>query len=162
MNTPDPSLDLVLERTVDVPVELVWKAWTTPELLMQWFTPKPWKTVECTIDLKPGGRFATTMQSPEGENHPNEGCYLEVVENRKLIWTSALHAGYRPTLEMGGDHCGAFQFSAMIEMEPHGDGTKYTATAIHGDAEASKKHLDMGFHDGWGAAFDQLVELMKR
>jgi uncharacterized protein YndB with AHSA1/START domain len=73
--TPDPDLDLVLERTVPVSPERVWAAWTQPELLMQWFTPAPWKTVACELDLRPGGRCATTMESPEGEQHPNVGCW---------------------------------------------------------------------------------------
>ena len=50
-----PGLDLILERVVDVPRELVWRAWTTPEHLMKWFTPVPWKTIACEIDLRPGG-----------------------------------------------------------------------------------------------------------
>ena len=93
---PDPALDLVLERVVDVPRELVWKAWTTPEILKRWFTPAPWTTVACEIDLRPGGRFHTVMRSPEGKDHPGTGCFLEVVEHEKLVWTSALGPGYRP------------------------------------------------------------------
>ena len=54
---PDPKLDLVLEREIDVPVDLVWKAWTTPSHLRQWFCPKPWTVSDCTIDLRPGGAF---------------------------------------------------------------------------------------------------------
>ena len=65
--TPDPRFDLVLERTVDVPKELLWAAWTTPEHLKKWFTPAPWSTSECEIDLRPGGIFRAIMQSPEGE-----------------------------------------------------------------------------------------------
>lgn len=83
----DPKLDLVLERIVEVPKELVWKAWTTPDIIKQWYTPVPWKTVECELDLRPGGMFRTVMQSPEGENFPNMGCYLEVIPNEKLVWT---------------------------------------------------------------------------
>ena len=75
----DPKLDLVLECIVDVPKELVWKAWTQPELLKQWFTPKPWSTVDCELDLRPGGIFRTVMRSPEGQDFTNLGCYLEVV-----------------------------------------------------------------------------------
>ena len=85
----DPRLDLVLERVVEVPPELVWKAWTEPEHLKRWFTPLPWTTVECEIDLRPGGIFRTVMRSPEGQDHPNMGCYLEVVPNRRLVWTDA-------------------------------------------------------------------------
>ena len=156
---PDPKLDLVLERVVDVPRELVWKAWTQPEHLKKWFTPKPWETIDCEIDLRPGGIFRTTMRSPEGEEFPNLGCYLEVVENEKLVWTGALGPGYRPI----GDptSCGPFVMSAIILLEPHGNGTKYTAIAIHGDEDGCQKHAEMGFHEGWGTVADQLNELLK-
>ena len=59
--TFDPSLDLVLERTVDVAPALVWKAWTTPEHLEKWFTPAPWTAKNCIIDLRPGGAFRSVM-----------------------------------------------------------------------------------------------------
>ena len=55
----DSQLDLVFERIVDVSPELVWAAWTTPEHLKHWFTPAPWKTIDCEIDLRPGGLFRT-------------------------------------------------------------------------------------------------------
>jgi uncharacterized protein YndB with AHSA1/START domain len=155
----DPKLDLVLERTVSVSPELVWKAWTEPEHLMKWFTPEPWKTVDCEIDLRPGGVFRTIMRSPEGEDFPNLGCYLEIVPNRRLVWTDALEAGFRPTLL--GSHV-PFHFTAVILLEPHGSGTKYTAIAKHADDEARSKHEAMGFHDGWGNALDQLVEHMTK
>ena len=73
MIKPDPKLDLVLERVVDVPRELVWKAWTTPEHLKHWFVPKPWTITDCEIDLRRGGIFRTVMRSPEGQEFPNVG-----------------------------------------------------------------------------------------
>lgn len=158
---PDPNLDLVLERVVDVPPELVWAAWTTPEHIKKWFTPAPWTTVGCEIDLRPGGVFSTVMRSPEGEEFPNAGCYLEIVPNRKLVWTNALAPGYRPSPSAGALPCDTFSFSAVIMLEPHGSGTKYTALVIHADPESRKKHEEMGFHSGWGTALDQLVALVK-
>ncbi|MCB9882103.1 MAG: SRPBCC family protein [Planctomycetes bacterium] len=150
----DPALDLVLERVVDVRPELVWKAWTVPEHLMHWFTPRPWETIECEIDLRPGGIFRTRMRSPEGEVMPSDpGCYLEVVEHRKLVFTDALGPGYRPK----GD---AFM-TAIIRLQPEGAGTRYTAIVKHKDEEARKQHEDMGFLHGWGKALDQLVELAR-
>ena len=75
----------------------MWRAWTEPEHLKRWFTPAPWTTVDCTIDLRPGGIFSTTMRSPEGEvQEPSVGCYLEVVE-RRLVFTDALEPSCRPT-----------------------------------------------------------------
>lgn len=157
-NLPQPDLryDLVLERVVDVPPELVWRAWTVPSQLMKWFTPVPWQTVDCEIDLRPGGIFRTVMRSPEGQEFPGTGCYLEVIENERLIWTSALQPGFRPT-----PRSDEMLFTAVISLEPQGKGTRYTAVAIHSNEEDCQKHAQMGFHDGWGKALDQLVAMVK-
>jgi uncharacterized protein YndB with AHSA1/START domain len=160
---PDPRLDLVLERTVDVPRELVWKAWTTPAHLVKWFTPRPWSTVDCEIDLRPGGRFRTVMRSPEGEDFPNIGCYLEVIEHERLSWTDALEAGFRPARAAADNMPGGglTAFTAVITLAAAGKGTRYTALAMHKTEAERKAHEEMGFHDGWGKALDQLVEVVR-
>lgn len=160
---PNPKLDLVFERMVDLPPEPIWLAWTRPEQLMKWFTPAPWTTVECEIDLRPGGTFRTTMRSPEGQEFPNLGCYLEIIDNEKLVWTNALAPGFRPINQPAADspECGMFFFTAVLALAPHGNGTKYTATVIHADEDGRNKHEAMGFQDGWGKALDQLVALVK-
>ena len=150
---PDPKLDLVLERVVDVPRELVWAAWTKPEHLSKWFTPAPWTVADCEIDLRPGGIFRTVMRSPEGKEFPNIGCYLEVVPNERLVWTDALLPGYRPAENPF--------MTAIITLESQGKGTRYTAVAINRDDAGRKKHEDMGFYKGWGKALDQLVAHVK-
>lgn len=158
--TPNPKLDLVLERVVDVTPAQIWRAWTQPSELMKWFTPKPWKTVECDIDLRVGGAFRTVMESPEGQRMPpGTGCYLEVKENERLVWTSALEGNYRPSAGMYAP--GAWPMTAIILLEPNGSGTKYTAMVLHKDEDDSKKHAAMGFEQGWGAALDQMVALIK-
>ncbi|MDP3898758.1 MAG: SRPBCC family protein [Mesorhizobium sp.] len=149
----DPSLDLVLERDIDVPVELVWKAWTTPSSLKEWFVPKPWTITSCEIDLRPGGTFATTMRSPDGQEFPNLGCYLEVAPNERLVFTDTLLPGYRPSPKP--------YFTAVLELTPKGKGTHYRAIAIHGDEANRKSHEEMGFHDGWGTVVTQMVEHIK-
>jgi len=156
VHQPDPKLDLVLERVVDVPRELVWKAWTQPEHLKKWFTPVPWQTVDCEIDLRPGGIFRTVMRGPEGQEFDNRGCYLEIVANEKLVWTGALGPGYRPRPATTTD-AASFLMSAVITLESVGAGTRYTALVIHGDEQARRRHEQMGFHEGWGKALDQLV-----
>lgn len=160
----NPKLDLSFTRIVDVPRALVWRAWTEPELLKPWFCPSPWKVITCEIDLRPGGLFHTTMQSPEGAEFPNAGCYLEVRPGEKLVWTNALLPGYRPSLvsaTCGSDEA-AFLFTAMVELEDHAQGTKYSATVMHADEDGCKKHADMGFEAGWGTALDQLVVMIKK
>jgi uncharacterized protein YndB with AHSA1/START domain len=157
--TPNPDLDLVLERTVPVAPEKVWAAWTQPELLMQWFTPAPWKTVACDMDLRPGGRSNTTMQSPEGDLYPNNGCILQVIPNRLLVFSSVMSEDFRPVVPSNG--AGDLAFTARISLEPVATGgTRYTAVVMHADADGRRRHDEMGFHVGWGAALDQLVTVM--
>lgn len=161
---PNARFDLSFTRVIDVPKELVWRAWTEPELLKPWFCPLPWKTIDCEIDLRPGGIFRTTMQSPEGKEFPGTGCYLEVNPNKKLVWTNALLPGYRPSFvtETCGTDDAGFMFTAMIELADHAGGTRYSATVIHADEAGCKRHAEMGFESGWGAALDQLVAMIKK
>jgi hypothetical protein len=88
--------------------------WTDAEFLMKGFTPAPWKTIGCEIDLRPGGIFATVMQSTEGQAFPNAGCYLEVAPTRRPVWTSALAPGYRP----GAERCTPRQSCPGIGKAP--------------------------------------------
>lgn len=149
----DPKLDLRLERSIDVPPRLVWAAWTEPGHLKEWFAPRPWTVAECTVDLRPGGRFRTVMRSPEGEEFPGDGCFLEVVPQRRLVFTDALLPGYRPSPSPF--------FTTILSLEPKGDGTRYVATAMHAEPDARARHEEMGFAEGWGQCLDQLVEMVK-
>ena len=151
----DRDLDLELVREVDVPAALVWRAWTTPELLRRWFAPAPYETPHCEIDLRPGGRFHTVMRSPEGQENANTGCYLEVVPDERLVWTTALGPDYRPqTVPMG--------MTVVLELTPTASGgTRYRAVVRHQSPEDAKQHAEMGFAEGWGAALDQLVAVAR-
>ena len=162
--TFNPELDLQFERIVDVPLEKIWAAWTTPKLLMPWFCPLPWKTIACEIDLRPGGIFRTVMQSPEGQQFPSSGCYLEVIPNEKLVWTNAMEPGFRPAKQAAAnpDHPSEeFMMTATILLESVASGTKYTAHVMHANKEARIQHEQMGFKEGWGTCLDQLVASLK-
>ena len=73
------SHDLVLEREVPVSAENLWNGWTNPDVIVKWFTPKPWVTTEAEINLVPVGIFRTVMCGPDGERNEGDGCVLEVV-----------------------------------------------------------------------------------
>ncbi len=154
MTAVNPELDLVLDRVLAVPPRLVWRAWTEPALLKQWFTPAPWRTTEAEVDLRPGGIFRTVMEGPNGERMDNAGCWLEVVPHSRLSWTDALLPGFRPAQS-------AFM-SVTLTLEEVAGGTHYVAHAMHKSAADREQHEAMGFHDGWGKVADQLVELMQR
>ncbi|MDQ5915375.1 MAG: hypothetical protein QG584_1266, partial [Pseudomonadota bacterium] len=115
--------------------------------------------IACEIDLRPGGIFSTVMRSPEGQEFPGIGCYLEVLPNRRLAWTNALAPAFRPV--PASEVAGFFFFTGIVTFTPQGSGTLYGARVVHGTPEDCQKHAAMGFEQGWGKALDQLVEFMK-
>ena len=151
----NPELDLNFERTSRLTPEQIWQGWTDPKTLMKWFCPRPWKVSDCRINLSIGGEFFTVMEGPGGEKMNNHGCYLDVVQKKKLVWTNLMSAGLRPKLIASAD----FGFVATISMAKTDQGTLYQATVAHTDAESRMKHEQMGFQEGWGMAFQQLEEL---
>lgn len=149
----NPDLDLELTRHFDAPPAKVWRCWTEPALLMQWFAPKPVITTEAMMDLRAGGRFYTKMVMPDGTEYPNEGSFLEVVVNQRLAFTDLFTADWAPVAAPG------LGFSATLTFAAEGDGTRYTARARHRTPAEKQQHADMGFHEGWGAASAQLDTL---
>ena len=150
----EEGLELSITRLVDAPRVRIYEAWTDPEQLKQWFVPKPWGVAALELDVRPGGIFSTTMRSPEGQEFPNVGVFLEVVPNERLVTTDAFGPGWEPKPD-------PFMV-AIVTLEDEGGKTLYTATARHWTAEAKEKHEAMGFHEGWNKALDQLVELVTR
>jgi len=151
--------DLVLERTLDAPIDLVWEAYTKPEHLKRWFAPKPYEITEMELDLRPGGIFRLRMVGPDGfdTGHGVPGCVLEVAEREKLVWTSALGPGYRPNNT--GEGCESFPFTAIVTFADAGNGkTQYRAVALHKDMADRETHEKMGFQEGWGTVAGQLAE----
>lgn len=155
---PEDVLDLTLHRRLASPRAALWRCWTEPALLSEWFCPRPWRVSACVLDLRPGGRFSTTMRSPEGRDFPNDGAWLEVVPGEKLVFTSALTEGWRPAAPANG---GLAMTGIIGFADAPGGGTDYTARVLHADAEGKARHEAMGFHEGWGAATDQLEALAR-
>ncbi len=151
------ACDLVLERVVPIRPASLWRGWTDPAILVQWFTPKPWVTVEAEIDPVPGGVFRTVMCGPNGERNEGTGCVLEAVRDQRLVWTSAMEPGFRPVAHSTE----AFLFTAILEFLPVDGGTLYRATARHSTPADATQHAGMGFEEGWRAALQQLVELFQ-
>ena len=151
MATHDISFELIL----DAPKEKLYRGWTEPELMKKWFAPRPWTTTHVATDVRPGGATNVTMRSPEGQEFPNPGQWLEVIPNRKLVFTDAFTGDWKPK-------DGAPFFIAIVEFEDAGPGkTKYRATARHWTPEARAQHEQMGFVPGWTMCAKQLEEVAK-
>jgi len=146
--------DLVLTRIIDAPRDKVYRAWTEPELLKQWFAPLPWTTSRAEVDLRRGGSSLIVMRSPEGQDFPNRGVYLEVVENERLVFTDAYTEAWVPSEK-------AFM-TVILTLEDEGGKTKYTARVQHWTVADREAHEKMGFYQGWGQCTDQLAALVAR
>jgi len=146
------SRELVLVRLIDAPPEKLFRAWTEPALLKQWFCPKPWTVVFAELDVRPGGANVIVMRSPEGQEFPNRGVYLDVVRNERLVFTDAYTTAWEPSEKPF--------MTGIITFEDEGGKTRYTARVLHWSVADRKTHEEMGFHEGWGKATDQLAELV--
>lgn len=146
--------DLLLVRKLTAPRHLIWRCWTEPDLLQQWFCPKPWTATDPVIDLRPGGRFATTMHGPAGERLANEGMFLHVEPEVRLVFTDLMLADWHPA------ETGFFVADVRFADLP-GGGTRYSALAMHRTPADRDRHAERGFEPGWGAASDQLDALAR-
>ena len=80
----DPERELLLTRLIDAPREKLFRAWTEPALLRQWFTPRPWTVAHAEMDVRPGGSNLIVMRGPEGQEFPNREVYLNVRQSIPL------------------------------------------------------------------------------
>lgn len=147
--------DLVLTRVINAPREKIFRAWTDPELLKQWFTPRPWTTPRVELELRVGGANLVVMRGPDGTEFPNRGVYLEVVPNQRLVFTDAYTRAWEPSEK-------PFMTVTLTFEEAGAGKTKYTAVARHWTVADREAHEKMGFHEGWGKATDQLEALVAK
>lgn len=149
--------ELTISRHIAAPPAVVWDAWSDPVKLARWWIPAP---IECrvdTLDLRPGGGFVTRMRE-EGvaDFQPHvDGCFLEAIPERKLVFTTVLTEGWQPVEPW-------LALTAILTFEPKDGGTLYTARVLHKSPEDSAKHDEMGFYEGWGTAIGQLATLIER
>lgn len=146
--------ELVLTRIVNAPREKLFRAWTEPALITQWFTPPPWQTIRAETDVRPGGAILIVMRGPDGAEVPNRGVYLEVVKNECLVATDAYTSAWEPSAKPF--------MTTILTFEDLGGKTLYTARARHWTKADYEAHEKMGFHQGWGIATDQLEALVAR
>jgi len=145
--------ELTLTRLIDAPPTAVYRCWTDPALITQWFAPAPYTTPRAETDVRPGGSSLIVMAGPDGQEMPNRGTYLEVVENKRLVFTDAFVRAWEPS-----DN--PFMVVILTFDEEAGK-TRYTATVRHFTVEGRERHEQMGFHAGWGLCTDQLAALAK-
>ena len=150
-DTPLTERELVLTRLIAAPRAKLYRAWTEPELLKQWFAPLPYTTPVAELDVRPGGSCLVVMRDPDGNDWPNPGVYLDVVKNERLIFTDAYVRAWEPSKKPF--------MTAIVTFADEEGGTRYTARVLHWTVADREEHERMGFHQGWGQCADQLAAL---
>src|SRR5690606_18949509 len=138
------------------PPSTVWKAWSKPEHLAKWWIPAPIECKVVKLDLRPGGGFETLMREGGGAFQPHvEACFLDIVPAQRMVWTTTLAEGWQPIEPW-------LALTAIITLEAEGNATRYSARVLHKTPADSRKHEELGFHEGWGTTIDQLAAFAER
>ena len=141
----------MLTRLIDAPADKLFRAWTEPELLKQWFAPLPYTTPTAELDVRPGGANLIVMRSPDGNEFPHRGVYLDVVANERIVFTDAYTRAWEPAEKPF--------MTVIVTFTDEGGKTRYTARVLHWTVADREQHEKMGFHVGWGQCADQLAKL---
>lgn len=152
----EPERELVISRVFDYPRSVLYKAWTDPERVKNWWGPKGFTTPFCKIDLRPGGVFHYCMRSPEGRDYWGKGVYQEIVEPEKIVF-----------IDMFSDESGGTVSPTVYGMDPDWpEETRLTVTFAEKDGRTTVTlHTgvleDMaersGAREGWEESLDRLA-----
>ncbi len=148
--------ELTISRIINAPPSTVWKAWSKPEHLAKWWIPAPIECKVVKLDLRPGGGFETLMREGDGAFQPHvEACFLDIVPAQRMVWTTTLAEGWQPIEPW-------LALTAIITLKAEGNATRYSARVLHKTPADSRKHEELGFHEGWGTTIDQLSAFAER
>jgi len=151
--------ELVITRVFDAPRELVWKAWTEPDRLMQWWGPKGFTAPVCEIDLRVGGKYLNCMRSPEGKDYWSTGVYREILAPQRIVCTDSFadeHGNVVPATHYGMSPDSPLEMLVTVTFEEQ-EG-KTTMTLRHVGLPSEMSELAGA---GWNESFDKLAESLR-
>ena len=144
---------VAITRVFDAPRELVWKAWTDPKHMAQWWGPQGFTNPVCEIDVRPGGALRIVMRAPDGAEYPMKGVFREVLQPERLVFTNI-------AVDTGGNHL--LEGVTKVTLEEHGGKTKLTLQAHAVALVADAARMLEGMQAGWTQSLDRLEAHMKR
>lgn len=139
---------VTIKKTFDAPIKLVWEAWTQPEHIAAWWSPKGMTTKVIEHDFKVGGKWKYVMPMPDGNEFIAEGEYTEIVEFEKIISL----ANFRPMTE-------GIEIQALFKE--NGNKTDFTFNVVHPTEEYKIQQEKMGILNGWGSVFTRLEAFLE-
>lgn len=162
MQAPQTQTDeMSITRIFDAPRELVWKAWTEPERLKQWWGPKGYTAPVIQVDLRVGGKYLFCMRSPEGQDIWATGVYREIKPVERLVYTDSFgdkDGNVVPASAYGITDYFPKEMVVTVLLEDLNGKTKVTTTMQW----MPEGEIRVGALQGWGESFDKLEESLKR
>lgn len=149
--------ELKMTRVFDAPREMVYKAWTKPELVKQWWGPQGVFIPVCELNVRPGGKMNIVMEAGEemgkfkGTQWPMEGVYVELDEPKKIVFTSSA---------MNGENL-LFEHTTTVTFDETDGKTTMNVHVVVTKALPGSEFAISGMEQGWSSQFDKLVEFIK-
>jgi uncharacterized protein YndB with AHSA1/START domain len=145
---------ITIIREYDAPLEKVWKAWTTSEMLDQWWGPKPWRAITKSLDFREGGHWHYSMNGPEGEVQWGKFDYLTIEPNESFTGKDGFSD------ENGTLDTTLPQNHWELRMSQTGNTVMVDMLLTFEKAEDIDTYIDMGFREGITQTLDQLEEIL--
>lgn len=153
--TPGDDPLITITRVFDAPRELVFRAWTDPGQLAQWWGPHGFTNPVCETDPRPGGIWRIDMQGPDGTIYPNKGRYLEVVEPERLVYTDVVDQD-----ETAWGDSPPPSTVVTVTFDDHDGQTKVTTVIRLDSIQARDAMIEMGAVTGWTESMERLEALL--
>jgi uncharacterized protein YndB with AHSA1/START domain len=153
--------ELVITRIFDAPRELVWKAWTDPELVKHWWGPKGFTSPVSKIDLRVGGVYLNCMRSPDGQDYWSTGVYREIVEPERIVCTDSFsdsEGNVIPASNYGMSGEWPLELLVTVTFEEYEGKTMMTLQHV-GIPVGENRDLTEA---GWNESFDKLAEYLEK
>jgi len=145
--------EIVITRVFDAPRELVWKAWTDPKRLAQWWGPRGFTNPRCEVDVRPGGVIRIDMRAPNGAIYPMSGVYREIVAPERLVYTSGA---------LDQEEKLIFEFHHTVVFEDQKGKTLMTMKTHLLNATPAAAAYTGGFKAGMSQSLERLAKLLEK
>jgi uncharacterized protein YndB with AHSA1/START domain len=161
--------DFLITRVFAAPREMVWKAWTDPKALAQWWGPRKLTTTVEQMDVRPGGAYKFVMQIPDGPRYPMKGIYREVVEPERIVYTvdtsehpPEWHEMILKNLPPGSPLKRVGSGFHTITFAEQDGKTRVTIRATFESTDLRNAFTRMGMTTGWSQSLDKLAEQVEK
>ena len=159
--------EFVMSRVFDAPRDLVWKCFTDPERMKQWWGPKGFKVLAAKMDLRPGGTYLYGMQAPNGQTMWGKFVYREVVPQERMVFINSFSDEKGGVTRHPGNENWPLEMLSTFSFEDvPGGKTKFTVTwTPHNASDDERKTFDsnrQSMLQGWGGTMEQLEAYLAR